>query len=104
VERLRRLKIGDTLDLRWSLPIAFGSTVDTVTSSIKTEAGVAVCDLTVTDETPSATHTIWRLYAAPAVTVLWPVGTLVCDIKHVIGTDVVRSDTFEIPVGEAVTP
>ena len=104
MEKLTPLKQGDTLDLTWSLPLTFGATVDTVEASVATAAGVAVDDLTVTTLPDDATYSNWRIYAAPAVTALWPVGNLICDIKHTVSSDVTRSDTFRIPVVAAVTP
>lgn len=102
--KLKSIKRGSTLDLTYSLPLATGNLFSVVESQIRLADDTLIESLVVTLLTPTATHRLWRLYASPAQTALWPTGTLLCDIKNITAAlDVSYTDTFILPIEEAIT-
>ena len=92
-------KIGDTFTLTWSLPIVFGSLIDTVESQIRDSNDALIESLTVVQLPDTATHSSWQLSATSTQSLTWALGKAFCDIKH-IATDgsIIRCDTFTFKI------
>lgn len=104
MKSLNPQKTGDTFDVEWRLPVAFGSVLSAVESQIRDENYKIIQNLTVNALDDLDDFSRWQLFADQSDTATWPVKTLYCDIKHISVDDVViRSDTFAIPVIRNIT-
>lgn len=95
-------KRGDTLELKCSVPLAFGQSLTTTSSQVRYNSAL-IESLTFTVGTPTATDYIYTLSATKEQTILWPVGLLLVDIQYLIGAKAASTDTFALNIIEDVT-
>jgi hypothetical protein len=99
MQSLKPTKPGDTFEIYYSLPIAFGQILSSVTSQIRDKDGILIETLSVSTLTPSETHSKWVLSATSTQTEAWALGKYFCDIKNISTDDkVIRTDSFIVPV------
>lgn len=99
------IKRGDSLNLKWSLPLDFANIIDTIECQVNDSAGTEIEDLTVTLIGDTDTHREWDLSATDDQTSLWPLKTLKFDIKHnAVDGKTIHTETILIPVKKAETP
>jgi hypothetical protein len=99
-------KPGNSFSFNYALPIAFGSTVDEVICKVAVANGAAltvISTLTVVKVADTVTSSNWRVSATPGQTASWPQNNLQCDVKNIIGSDVISTDTFIISTAQGIS-
>ena len=107
MKQLQLVKSGDTFEIVYSLPIAFGSTIASIKSQLRTndKASDLIQEFTISDFTDDLVNRNWTISATAAQTAAWTFeGVAKMDVRNTASNGkVVSTELFYVPVNAGAT-